>query len=182
MKFAATHHTNNYWSPLACLVEEQEELLEPEETNTSVDWAMNATTDIGPTNKVAAHWARKINNRTLRKMGILDTGATSGAAPEEDEECFVGTGEASTKTFMFPDKRTNKATKRMLTKHNPCPAAREMNIVPGLHSTLISVPKLADAGYTTVFNKAGAMIYDDYTTKISASNPPVLDAARCEST
>jgi hypothetical protein len=26
------------------------------------------------------------------------------------------------------------------------------------------------------------MIYDDYTTKISASNPPVLDANRCEST
>jgi hypothetical protein len=49
VKFAATY-TNNYWSPLACLVEEQEELLEPEETNTSVEWAMNATTDIGPTN------------------------------------------------------------------------------------------------------------------------------------
>ena len=133
---------------------------------------MNATTDIDLTNKVAAHWVRKINNRTLRKMGILDTGATSGAAPEEDEECFVDTGEASTKTFMFPDKRTNKATKRMLMKHNLCPAAREMNIVPGLHLTLISVPKLADAGYTTVFSKAGAMIYDDYTTKITASNPP----------
>ena len=143
---------------------------------------MNATTDIGPTNKVAAHWARKINNRTLRKMGILDTGATSGAAPEEDEECFVDTGEASTKTFMFPDKRTNKATKRMLMKHNLRPAAREMNIVPGLHSTLISVPKLADAGYTTVFSKAGAKIYDDYTTNITASNPPVLNADRCNST
>jgi hypothetical protein len=188
VKFAATH-TNNYWSPLACLVEEQEELLEPEETNTSVDWAMNATTDIGPTNKVAAHWARKINNWTLckmgmldRKMGILDTGATSGAAPEEDKECFVDTGEASTKTFMFPDKRTNKATKRMLTKHNLRPAARKMNIVPGLHSTLFSVPKLADAGYTTVFSKGGAAIYDDYTTTISASNPPVLDADRCKST
>jgi len=150
---------------------------------------MNATTDIGPTNKVAAHWAQKINNRKLckmgmldRKMGILDTGATSGAAPEEDEECFVDTGKASTKTFMFPDKRTNKATKRMLTKHNLRPAAREMNIVPGLHSTLISVPKLVDAGYTTVFSKAGVMIYDDYTTKITASNPPVLDADRCDIT
>jgi hypothetical protein len=63
----------------------------------------------------------------------------------------------------------------MLPKHNLRPAAREMNIVPGLHSTLISVPKLADAGYTTVFSKAGAAIYDDYTTTISASNPPVLD-------
>jgi hypothetical protein len=143
---------------------------------------MTATTAFSPANKVAAHWARKLNNRKLCKMGILDTGATSGAAPEEDKECFDNTGEASTKTFMFPDKRTNKATKRMLTKHNLRPAASEMNIVPGLHSTLISVPKLADAGYTTVFSKAGAAIYNDYTTKISASQPPVLNADRCDHT
>ena len=91
-------------------------------------------------------------------MGILNTGATSGAAPEEDEECFVDTGEACTKIFMVPDKRTNKATKKKLTKHNLRPAAREMTIVPGLHSTLSSVPKLADTGYTTVFNKAGAAV------------------------
>ena len=143
---------------------------------------MTATTDISLANKVAAHWAQKIKNRKLRKMGILDTGATSGAAPEEDEECFVDTGEASTKTFMFPDKPTNKATKRMQTKHNLRPAACEMNIVPGLLSTQISVPKLADAGYTTVYSKAGAVIYDDYTTTILASNPPVLDADRCDRT
>jgi hypothetical protein len=109
-------------------------------------------------------------------MGLLHTGASSGTALEEDEECFVDTGKVSTKKFMFPDKRTNKATKRMLTKHNLRPAAREMNIVPGLHSTLISVPKLADAGYKTVFSKAGVAIYDDYTTAILASNPPILDA------
>jgi hypothetical protein len=181
VKHSATN-TYNYWSPLACLVEEQEKILKSNDTNTSVDWAMNATTDISWANKVAAHWAQQIKNRKLHKMGILDTGATSGAAPEEDEECFVDTGEASTKTFMFPDKRTNKATKRMLTKHNLCPAAREMNIVPGLHSTLISVPKLADAGYTMVFSKAGVAIYDDYTTTILASNPPVLDANRCDRT
>ena len=143
---------------------------------------MTATTDIGPANKVAAHWVQKNKNRKLHKMGILNTGATFGAAPEEDEECFADTGKASTKTFMFPDKQTNKATKRMLMKHNLRPAAREMNIVPGLHSTLISVPKLADAGYTTVFSKAGAAIYDDYTTTISASNPPILDVDRCDRT
>jgi hypothetical protein len=79
---------------------------------------MNATTNISPTNKVAAHWAQKINNRMLRKMGmldrkmgILDTGATSCAAPEEDKECFVNTGEASTKSFMFPDRRRTRQQK-----------------------------------------------------------------------
>ena len=72
--------------------------------DTNIGLAMAATE---PTNKVAAHWERKINNRKLRKTGILDTGATSGAAPEEDADCFMDTGEPSTKTFMFPDKRTN---------------------------------------------------------------------------
>jgi len=143
---------------------------------------MTSTTNIIPSNRVTAHWAQKITNRKLRKMGILDTGATSGAAPETDEDCFIDTGKASTKIFMFPDKRTNAATKKMLTKHNLRQAAREMNIVPGLHSTLISVPKLADASYTTIFSKSGAAIYDDYTTKISTSNPPVLDAERCDQT
>jgi hypothetical protein len=83
---------------------------------------------------------------------------------------------------MFLDKHTNKATKKMHLKHKLCPAAREMNIVPGLHSTLVSVPKLADAGYTTVFSKERAVIYDDYTTTITADKPPILEANRCDLT
>ena len=97
---------------MACLVEEQEDISDSEDTNTSVDWAMTATTDIGPANKVAAHWARKIKNRKLRKMGILNTGATSGAAPEEDEECFVDTGEASTKIFHVPGQTDEQGNKK----------------------------------------------------------------------
>jgi hypothetical protein len=115
-------------------------------------------------------------------MGIVDTGATSGAAPEEDEDAFEDTGELSKKTFMFLDKCTNKVTKKMCLKHKLCPAAREMNIVPGLHSTLVSIPKLVDAGYTTVFSKKGAAIYDDHTTTITADKPSVLEADRCNLT
>jgi hypothetical protein len=59
---------------------------------------------------------------------------------------------------MFPNGRTGKATKKMLLKHNLQLAAREMKIVPGLHSALVSIPKLVDAEYTTVFNKDGAAI------------------------
>jgi hypothetical protein len=81
---------------------------------------------------------------------------------------------------MFPDRCTGKATKKMLLKHNLRLAAREMNIVPGLHSTLVSIPKLADAGYTTVFNKNNAAIYDDETTTFKASNPPIQESECCE--
>jgi hypothetical protein len=85
---------------------------------------------------------------------------------------------------MFLDKRTNKATntKKMCLKHKLHPVAREMNIVPGLHLTLVSIPKLADAGYITAFSKKGAAIYNDYTTTITANKPPVLEADRCDLT
>jgi hypothetical protein len=143
---------------------------------------MTTTTATSLVNKVTVHWAQKVINRRLQKMGILDTGATSGAAPEEDEDAFEDTGKLSKKMFLFPDKCTNKATKKMRLKHKLCPAVREMNIVPGLHLTLVSVPKLVDAGYRTVFSKKGAAIYDDHTTTITADRPPILKADRCNLT
>jgi len=143
---------------------------------------MSAIVTVNPPNKVAAHWAQKLHNRKLRRFTFLDSGATSGAAPTEDEPDLNDTGQSSRKTFMFPDGSTGKVTKKMLLKHNLRQSAREMNIVPGLHSTLVSIPKLADAGYTTVFNKNGAAIYDDETTKITATSPPILESERCEHT
>ncbi len=170
--------TRNYWSPLACQVEEQEETLEMDST-ISVGKVMTPTTATSLVNKVMAHWARKVINRRLQKTGILDTGATSRAAPDANEDAFEDTGKLSKKTFMFPDKRTNKATKKMHLQHKLRPAAREMNIVPGLHSTLVSVPKLVDAGYRTVFSKKGAAIYDDHITTITDDKPPIPEADRC---
>jgi hypothetical protein len=57
-----------------------------------------------------------------------------------------------------------------------------MNIVPNLHSTLISVPKMADADYIKVFDKKEARIYNDMTTILSVSKDPILVAPRCQDT
>ena len=65
-----------------------------------------------PSNKVAAHRAQKLQNRKSRRFAFLDSGATSGAAPEEDAPDLDDTGQPSQKTFMFPDGRTGKATKK----------------------------------------------------------------------
>jgi hypothetical protein len=130
-------------------------------------------------NKVAAHWARKIANRNTRKTGILDSGATSGAGPEEDADKFEDTGERSTKTFMFPDQHTATATQKMMLKHDLRDGTPEMNIVPGMHTSLISISKMADAGYTTVLRQDGAEIYDNKTTIVKADAPPVITAPRC---
>ena len=96
---------------------------------------MSVVTDTRPGNKVAAHWACKVEN-----SGILDSAATLGAAPVEDEGSFEDSRQMSSKTFMLPDKCTYRATKKMLLKYNIQEGAREVNIVPGLHTTLISVP------------------------------------------
>ena len=112
------------------------------ESHTNIDRAMSAIGTGSSPNKVATHWARKLHNRKLRRFAFLDSGATSGAAPTEDEPDLIDTGQPSRKTFMFPDGRTGhkKATKKMLLKHNLRLSAREMNIVPVLHLALVSIP------------------------------------------
>ena len=54
--------------------------------------------------------------------------------------------------------------------------------MPNLHSTLISVPKMADYGYIAVFDKTEARIYDGTTTTITASGEPIIVAPRCNDT
>ena len=70
----------------------------------------------------------------------------------------------------------------MKLKHKLRGKAGEMNIIPNLHSSLISVPKMADYGYIAVFDKKEARIYDGTTTTISANGEPIIIAPRCTDT
>jgi hypothetical protein len=103
-----------------------------------------------------------------------------GAAAKHDVDCFHDTGLPSETVFMLPDKTRIRASKKMRLKHNMRPKASEMNIVPNLHSTLISIPKMADADYIAVFDKKEARIYDATTTIVSASKDPILVAPCCQ--
>ncbi len=129
-------------------------------------------------NKITEKWKQKIANRT----GILDTGCTLGAGAEKDMDCFHDTCLLSNKVFMLPNKTKLKATKTMQLKHKLRAGAGKMNIVPNLHSTLISVPKMADHGYIAVFDKKEARIYDETTTTITALEEPIIVAPRCKDT
>jgi hypothetical protein len=135
-------------------------------------------TDTSSRNKIAAHWARKIENQKMQ-TGILDTGATSGAGQPEDADIFEYTGQPSTKVFMLPDKSRVRAAHKMLLKHKLRDGAWEMNIVPGLHSTLVSVPKIVDEDSIVVFDKNLAKTYNATITMITAMTEPVLEAPRC---
>jgi hypothetical protein len=54
---------------------------------------------------------------------------------------------------MFPDKHQKKQQGDAPEAQALSNAAREMNIVPGLHSTLVSVTKLLDTEFTAEFSK-----------------------------
>ena len=82
----------------------------------------------------------------------------------------------SKKVFMLPDTPKIRATKIMHLKHNHRAGAGEMNIVPNLHYTLISVSKMAEHGYVAVFGKRDAKIYDGNTTTIMALGEPIIIA------
>jgi hypothetical protein len=134
---------------------------------------MSAITDLQPPklqNKLAAKWKRKLANQS----GILDTGFTSGAGAKHDADCFHDTGLPSEKIFMLPYKTKIKVTNKMQLKYNLWPQASKINIVPNLHSMLISVPKMADADYIVIFNKNEARICNATTTIVSASTEPLL--------
>jgi hypothetical protein len=70
----------------------------------------------------------------------------------------------------------------MQLKHNLQAGAGKINIVPILHSTLISMPKMADYGYIAVFDKTEARIYDGTTTMITALGKPIIVAPQCYNT
>ncbi len=103
----------------------------------SANHLLSAVTDLQAPkwqNKIAAKWKRRLKNRS----SILDTGCTLGTSAKHDTYCFHDTGLPSEKVFMLPDKTKIKATNKMRLKHNFWPKASKINIVPNLHSTLIS--------------------------------------------
>ncbi len=84
----------NYWSPLACLVNAQEDnFIQNKDKSTIIKMALSAQVDYNPINKVAVHWAQKTANRIIKKTGVLDLGGTCGAGPEENKDALEDTGE-----------------------------------------------------------------------------------------
>ena len=57
--------------------------------------------------------------------------------------------------------------------------ARIFDMVPDITlDPLASTSKMCDAGYFSIFDEEEVRIYDARTTKITASNPPVLKGWR----
>jgi hypothetical protein len=69
------------------------------------------------------------------------------------------------------------STKKKLPFKQLSEAAREGDILPGLKPSLLSVNKMAEEGYTTIFHlgEEGVTIHKKGTVTITSSEPPVLE-------
>ena len=97
--------------------------------------------------------------------GIYDCAATSGVAAVADIKDLVPTGKQSNKVFIIPNSEAMPATEMYKLGYELRDPATEMNVVPGVHSSLISACKFADADYITVLEKNGLKIYDGKNNK-----------------
>ena len=112
--------------------------------------------------------------------GIYDIGATSGVGALEDANYFISTVKNSNKCFVIPNIDTMSENEIMKLAHELRDPENKVDIVPGVHSTMISGVKFADADYVTILDKEGINIYDGKTTKITISEKAVLSGYHIE--
>jgi hypothetical protein len=118
-------------------------------------------------------WTRRIERRRAMKL-VIDSGAMSNFVPEEMNLPRMG---KSNKEPYLPDNITLQATYcTELPPNQLSTRAREADILPGLQTPMVSVNKMADEEYTTIFHpgEEGVTIHKPGTLTIAATEPPVL--------
>ncbi len=106
--------------------------------------------------------------------GGYDSAATSGVEAPKDEKYLLKTGEKLHNVFILPNSKKMNATDKMALDYNLRAPAAEMNVMPGVHTSLISACKIADAGFVTVLSKDGLKMYNGATCKIVVSEAAAL--------
>ena len=133
-----------------------------------------------------ALWKLKIainlrkNKSLIKRQSILDSGATGIFMRPHDGA--IPTGEKSTKRVGMPDGRAIQASeKALLSWHKLGHNAIQCAILSGLKdNSLVSVGKLADAGYHTLFipGGQGVQVFDANEVKVNISAESVLQGHR----
>jgi len=118
--------------------------------------------------------------RIFGHKAVLDSGATSSFIRPEDGA--VPTGTPSKKKVWMPDGNSLQASdEALLPIKSLRPEARACDILPGLqHNSLVSVGKLADAGYCTIFmpGNQGVVVVDGSGNNVNVTGETVLRGCR----
>ena len=121
--------------------------------------------------RALARWAA----RALTPNGVVDSGATGHFL---QKGVGIPTGKPSSKVVGMPNGQTERASEQVLLPINTLNTeARQGDELPSLrHNSLVSVPKLSDYGYTTVFRpgQEGIEVYESSQVQVVSAAEPVL--------
>eukprot|EP00984_Skeletonema_dohrnii_P010071 scaffold3903_cov156-Skeletonema_dohrnii-CCMP3373.AAC.2 len=113
------------------------------------------------------------------KSGIIDSGATNHFGTEDGG--FVSTGVPSKKIIGTASGQPMTATvEAVLPMTQLRPEARQADIVPQLKNSLVSISRLADSNYVTIFRPGGkgVEVYDENDVKVTITGEAVLKGWR----
>ena len=158
----------NFWSPLDNNDDDDDD-DDDDEFDYDKEDEINEINSMTKTNK----WMRRIARRQENKL-IIDSGATSHFITEDLNLPKEG---ASNKEVFLPNNATLRTSWRTKLPFDTLTnTAREADVLPGLKRSLLSVSKMSDEGYTTIFHpgEEGVTIHKKGTFNITTSEPPVL--------
>jgi hypothetical protein len=174
--------TANYWAPLDYNEEEDDH------ANVAATFEHINNIDHAAVQRDLKHMIRSWINQRVSKdkpfirtasTMVLDSGATSHFVRLEEKLPTTGT---SQKVVMLPDGSSIQATHTTLLPFEELSLqARKADVLPGLRpNSLISVGKLADANYTTIFHPQGhgVTIHKKGSFKLRSLCMPVLQGWR----
>ena len=135
--------------------------------------------------RIKEHHAIQRQDKEVINMAIqeamLDSGATSNFIKSAEGLKLTG---LSSKLVSIASRSTMKATNTALLPIDSLkPAAREAFVIPELGTkALMSVKKLADNGYTTIFHphQNGVTVHNDNDFELKVNKPAVLQGWRDE--
>jgi hypothetical protein len=175
-------YSANYWAPLQDFQEDEDN-----NENSAQHATVDNLSDAEVTNDLRLTILAWINQRMARgkpfqktpSTMILDSGTTSHFVRAEEKLPITG---MLSKNVRLPDGSSIQATHITLLPFESLDiSARKADILPGLRTnSLVSVGKLADAGYTTIFHPRGkgVTVHKKNTVRLKLHCKPVLQGWR----
>ena len=155
----------NYWTPL-----NDDDDEEPNEATDEINAASSVTVI---TKQKGNKWTQRVARRRKRRV-IIDSGATSHFISKDMD---LPKGDKSYKNVYLPDDtKLETSTKTKLPFTQLSDGAREADILPGLKRSLMSISKMSEEGYTTIFHpgEEGVTVHDKGPLTIMMTKPPIL--------
>ena len=109
---------------------------------------------------------------------VIDSGATSHFIPENMN--LLKKGKSNKEVYLPDDTKLQATYWTELPFKQLSDKAREADILPGIKTPLISINKLAEEGYTTIFHPGedGVTIHEPGTVTIATTAHPILQGCK----